>query len=478
MARHPLTFQADAVDLAAAVDSLLAKECASPAWDETAGDRPLWLRAWLRGLRLIGGTKRWEHRKMASKFRHLMADSTKPLLVYVVPFDVWKLRTGGGQRIAGIAKAASRDFNVLVLTSAWSVRAFAWHELGPNCHVLAVPTGAGFMERVRAGQGAGLFAFVDHFGLLEDFRRTLALVSGFARAWGLVHPIAWPAIQPLLRPEQPTFYDAHDDYAQFLQHAYGQADARLVDRILDMERHVLERVGVAAFCTEGDRAAVLRRNPACKAGLLVVPNGVDVVACRAVWPSQARQRRLALGLTRPLVLFMGSIHKPNREAAEFIARELAPAFPQVLFVVMGMDLAAFRAAGHAADGANLAWTGPVSEQVKEALFSLADVALAPLVGGTGSSLKIPDYVAHGKIVVATPMGLRGVEELARFSSVVSDQDVPGALAGVLKRLDEDPGAYDSACRQAREWVANTLDWCVAAKPLVEAMGAGGGDCRP
>lgn len=470
MAQQATTFQADAAGLAAAVDSLLAKTEASPAWDEAAAKRPLWQRAWLRGLRLVGGAKRWERRQMARQLRRLALGSPKPLLVYVVPFDVWKLRTGGGQRIAGIAKALSRDFNVLVLTSAWCVRKFAWHELGPDCRLLAVPTGPGFMDRVRAGQGAGLFAFVDHFGLLEDFRWTLDVVSGFARAWGLVHPIAWPVVQPLLRPDQPVFYDAHDDYAQFLQHAYGQADARLVERILEMEQSVLERVGVVALCTQEDRSAVLRRNPACKARLLVVPNGVDAGACRSVWPSQACQRRKALGLTRPLAVFMGSIHKPNREAAEFIARDLAPAFPQILFVVMGMDLAAYREAGHAAGGANLVWTGPVSEEVKEALFSLAALALAPLASGTGSSLKIPDYVAHGKIVVATSMGLRGVEELARFPSVVSDQDVHGALAGILKRLDDDPEAYDPACRQARERVENTLDWCAAAKPLVEAMG--------
>ena len=448
MAQRALSFQSDPAGLAASVEKLLAAEPVQPAWEEDGGPAhaPLWRRAWGGGMRLLLGRKGWERRRVAKQIRRLVADSAKPVLAYVVPFDVWKLRTGGGQRIAGIAKALSRNYNVLVLTSAWSVRKFAWHELGPDCRLLAVPTGAGFMEQVRAGQGAGLFAFADHFDLLADFRWMLDKVSKVARAWGLVHPIAWPVIQPYLRSEDPVFYDAHDDYAQFLQHAFGNADARLVARLVEMEQAVLKRVAAAVFCTGDDLVAVRGRNPACPARMMVVPNGVDASVCQAVWPSQTRQRRRSIGLDRPLAVFMGSIHKPNREAA-----------------------------GHAAAGANLVWTGPISENGKEAVFSLADMALAPLKSGTGSSLKIPDYIAHGKIVVATPVGLRGGEELARFASVISTLDVRGTMAEVLRRLEDQPEAYDSACRQAREWVERTLEWSVAAKPLVEALGGAARD---
>ena len=478
MAQGAVNFQSDPVGLASAISQLAGKDEEQLSWD---GEEPavlsLWRRIGRRGLRLFWGTTRWEHRRMANRMGRIVAASAKPVLVYVVPFDIWKLRTGGGQRIAGIAKALSRDFNVLVLTSAWSVRKFAWHELGPDCHLLAAPTGAGFMERWRGSKGSALFAFCDDFGQLPAFRAVLEAVADPARAWGFVHPIAWPVVQPYVRPEQPVFYDAHDDYAHFLQHAYGAADDRLVARILDMERALVHRAAAAVFCTPDDRDAARRRNPERAGRLQVVPNGVDTAACRVVCPGEARRRRQTMGVERPLAVFMGSIHKPNREAAEFIVRELVPAFPHILFVVMGLDLATCRKAGHAvADHPNLVWTGPVSETVKEAVFSLADLALAPLLGGTGSSLKIPDYVAHGKIVVATPIGLRGFEDLVKFPSVIAAQDVRAALAEVLERLEMDPAAYDSACRQAREWTARSLDWSVAAQPLVAAMG--GGEVRP
>ena len=102
--------------------------------------------------------------------------------------------------------------------------------------------------------------------------------------------------------------------------------------------------------------------------------------------------------------------------------------------------------------------------------SLASVALAPMKSGTGSSLKIPEYVAHGKIVIGTPVGLRGFEALAQSASVIQTPDVGGALGAVLARLEQEPAAFDPDCRAARAEVQAAWDWSVVARPLVAALG--------
>ena len=203
--------------------------------------------------------------------------------------------------------------------------------------------------------------------------------------------------------------------------------------------------------------------------MLILSNGVEVDSCRAVYPEQVREYRRLSGLERPVAVFVGAHHNPNFEAADYIVRELATTFPQVVFVVAGLYLAPYRESGGAAPGNNVVFTGPVPEEIKESIFALADVALAPMKSGTGSSLKIPDYIAHGKIVIGTPVGLRGFEVAAQFPSVIATEDVRGAMAQVLGRLAQDPAAYDPACRAAREWVRATLDWSVVARPLVEAL---------
>ena len=480
MAEQVVKFQHDVAGLAAAVAKSLLAGSASPAWGETTAKSPLWRRV----LRVLLGPRRWERLRMAACLRRLAAGSAKPVLVYVVPFDIWKLRTGGGQRIAGIARALSAEFNVFVLSSAGSVPVFAVRALAPDCHLLAVPMEPEFRAGLQGkGPGAGMVAFADDFDRLPAFRALLEQLSGAAHAWGFTHPTAWPAVKTYRRPGQKTFYDAHDDYGQFIRQAYGAEDETATRKLISWESAALAEVSAAVFCTEDDRSAAAKRNPACAAQRMVVPNGVDTAACRAAEPGLARRRRQAAGLARPLAIFVGAHHKPNREAADFIIGTLAPAFPQLVFAVAGLNLRSYREGGGLEPGANVVFTGPVEEDVKEALFGLAEVALAPMKSGTGSSLKIPDYVAHGKIVVGTPIGLRGFEKFNQFASVISAADVARALADVLAQLERQPDAYDDAGRQARAWAEKTLDWSAAAKPLVAALrgeGAGGGglrDCR-
>ena len=251
-----------------------------------------------------------------------------------------------------------------------------------------------------------------------------------------------------------------------MQDAYGSENPALSQRLVELECDVLQHVTMAAYCTESDLAAAQSRleqevsRPASAPSArraarderphrLVVPNGVDVAACQLVIPSQARRDRVSAGIDRPLVLFMGAHHKPNYEAVAFIFRELAPAFPHAIFVVMGMNLAAVRQRGQPAPPSNVVFTGPVPETIKEAVMALAEVAIAPMTSGTGSSLKVPDYIAHGKVVIATAIGMRGFAELASFSSVIVTDDVPAALANTLKTLEMAAPSFDRDCQAAR-----------------------------
>lgn len=489
-----MVFQFDEVGLAQAVGRRLGNGTTA---QRQTNPPALWRRAWRWVLRnALGATRwnRWQHhtrrRHGMAWLRRAMADSAKPVLVYVVPFDIWKLRTGGGQRIAGIAKTFSREFNVFVFTLARSGPGFSVRDLAEDCHLVAVPVGAEFIQRTQALEaGTGLFACADFFDWLPDFQRLLELAATHAAVWGFTHPTAWPVVRRYIRPACAVFYDAHDDYAQFMQDAYGSENPALAQRLVELECDVLQHVTAAAYCTESDLAVAQSRRESGavspspspppdrlalgeRVRVLVVPNGVDVAACQLVVPSQARQNRVTAGIDRPLVLFMGAHHKPNYEAVAFISRELAPAFPQAIFVIMGMNLAAVRQRGQPIPSSNVVFTGPVAEAIKEAVMALTEVAIAPMTSGTGSSLKVPDYIAHGKVVIGTAIGMRGFAELASYPSVIVTDDVPAALANALTMLEKDPHAFDRDCQAARAWVAKTLAWSAAAQPLVEAMRQG------
>lgn len=427
---------------------------------------------WQRGRRLSEGLV-W--------IRQRMRQSSKPVLAYIVPYDVVQMQSGGGQRILGIAKSLAVDFNVFILSLRTSSQPFFKNEISPDVALVGVPEDEVFDRQVRDhalklsgdfGKVPPLLAVRSGADWLPEFQTVVQELGREVKAWVLVSPMAMGLVKEARQPRNACIaYDVHDDILYFLGNAFGCVSRPILDRAIDLEQQVLGEATVAAFCMEEDRAIAAKRYPLAVDKMVVVPNGVDMSACRWIPPRQAMETSRAVGLEQPVAVFVGAHHKPNLDAADWIVRELAPVFTNVIFVVMGMHLVAYRKFGGAEPGKNVVFTGPVSEEIKEAVFALADVGLAPMKSGTGSSLKIPDYVAHGKVVVGTPIGLRGVEELLAFESVIASEDVRGTLKKVLERLERDPESYTEPCRVAREWVAAHLDWTVAAKPLVDALKA-------
>jgi glycosyltransferase involved in cell wall biosynthesis len=441
--------------------------------------RRLARRVWHR----LAGTRPWEARDRQAQLdkarawcREEMARPGKPVLLYVVPYDVVKLQTGGSRRIGGMAQALAQDYRVFILSLSPSARPLSVRNVCPGVWMLAIPAsrefeGEAWKNKSIQGLAGPLVSFAGGLGHLPEFEALIETMQGHAAAWVVASPFAWPPLRTRVGPGVPVIYDAHDNLPVFFQEGLRCRDPAIFGQAEALEKELEARSSVAAFCTEQDRLAVSERIATWGGTQVVVPNGVDVDGCLFAPPAQAREYRLQAGLEHPVVLFAGSNFKPNHEAVDWMVRELAPGLPHVQFVVMGMYLGPYHASGGAPPGPNVVFAGPVPEAHKEAIYALSDLALAPMKTGTGSSLKIPDYVAHGKVVVGTPVGLRGFEELRTFESVVATEDVDGALATVVERLAQDPEAYTEPCRLARDWVANHLDWPVAARPLLDALRA-------
>lgn len=448
-------------------------------------------RAWRWGQRKWYGEARLRERqslaeaaRVQEQIGRIVGKTGKPLLVYVVPFDVGKLQTGGSKRVAGIAQVLAATYRVCILSLSPASRPLSVQEIAKDVWMISIPESREFEAqanalRDRGGGAAPLFAFADHFDLLPAFKALLERLAPNVQAWAVVSPLAWPPIRRLFRKTaQVLAYDAHDNLPVFIEAGLHCSDAGILRRAVDLEGEVLAQAAVAAFCTSQDEQAARARHPEASAVFCVVPNGVAVRDCRFVPPAVARENRRKLSLERCLAVFAGSNFEPNHEAVDRMVRELAPAFPRVVFVVVGMYLGPYLKFGGAEPGPNVVFTGPVPEATKAAIFALADVALAPMKSGTGSSLKIPDYVAHGKVMLGTPIGLRGFEPLLAFGSVIAADDLQGALAAIVERLASHPGEFEGACRAAREWVQANLDWSVGAGPLRDLLAAAASERNP
>jgi glycosyltransferase involved in cell wall biosynthesis len=199
----------------------------------------------------------------------------------------------------------------------------------------------------------------------------------------------------------------------------------------------------------------------------VVPNGTDVHAHPRPDPA-ARRRRGARWLERyraldprpsrleAIAVFFGSWHPPNLDAAEAVLWA-APSVPEVLFVLGGRH-------GDAFEGrrlpANVVFTGVVPTPAKDALLSAAHVALNPVRLGSGTNLKVIEYLAAGIPVASSSFGVRGLEVAHGVHAVISD-DVRAAVESVLA----DPDAADERARAGRLLVEEAYDWSALGERL-------------
>ncbi len=280
-----------------------------------------------------------------------------------------------------------------------------------------------------------------------------------ARAAAVIfeHPYMAPLLDALaaVRADLPVVYSAHNVEAEHrtgmvAAHASAQAFDGLVR---DLEGLLTRRADLVACCTEADA----RHFAEAGAETLVVPNGCAVPSRDAL-----ALARSGMPLGRPKVGFLGSSHGPNVEAAAFILREIAPAFPTVDFELVGTVCAEMT--GDVPP--NVALRGAVDERRKTRILADWTIALNPLASGGGSSLKLPDCMAHELATLNTPLGARGFAIAEHDAGAVVER---GDVAKTLAAMLADRTRLQSQRRNAYAYASEELDWANLAQPYAERL---------
>ena len=166
---------------------------------------------------------------------------------------------------------------------------------------------------------------------------------------------------------------------------------------------------------------------------------------------------------RQLAIFVGSWHGPNLEAVEDIL-ELAPQRPETRFVVMGSVCLPFK---DRTLPANVDLLGTVDMETRDLMLSIADVALNPMRLGSGTNLKMLDYMAAGVPVLSTGFGARGLEiEPERHFVLAEKPDFAAALARIAGMSEAE---LETMILAARAAVEATYSWQVIADAFLAEL---------
>jgi glycosyltransferase involved in cell wall biosynthesis len=233
------------------------------------------------------------------------------------------------------------------------------------------------------------------------------------------------------------------------------------------ERHLLDET-IPVTINDGDR----ERLATLGIESYIVPEAIDLPPEEALYERASRTRHDAA----VRLLFVGSfVHPPNRDAARWLVRKLAPEL-RAERVPFAMVIAGLRAPAwlRRAAGAGVSVISDAPDLAP--LYRSADIVLAPLPHGGGTKYKTLEAMAWGLPVVGTPQAFTGLPQLDGEAFMVAALD-PLLVARHLKTLRDDPELRLHLGAVARHHVAraHAPELAVArAAALFDAVAAGGG----
>ncbi|MBW9221057.1 glycosyltransferase, partial [Methanothermococcus sp. SCGC AD-155-M21] len=102
---------------------------------------------------------------------------------------------------------------------------------------------------------------------------------------------------------------------------------------------------------------------------------------------------------------------------------------------------------------NIVITGMVDDIIP--YFKIADIAINPIISGSGTNIKLFEYLASGVPTITTPFGARGIDIKPNKHAMVKDiEDFPEGILELLS--DED--LQKKLIISGRKLVEEKYDW--------------------
>lgn len=271
------------------------------------------------------------------------------------------------------------------------------------------------------------------------------------------HPWAFPLVADAILPHQLLVYDSQNVEgflrAQLLDESNPTEAAILRQVVLD-EYEIGTRADLILACSLEDLNRFHRIYELDPAKIRVVPNGV--MAFNRLPPSAEQKKQVRRTLKLPtdaiVAIFIGSPYGPNVEAAEFISTELAQQLPEIIFIIAG-------GVGETVTerGKNVICTGALDEDDKWRWLSSADIALNPMFSGSGTNIKMFDFMALGLPIIVTDTGARGIDEGSETFFMRVDGDAK-SFKEAFNQLRGDSALRERLGREARKAVELHYSW--------------------
>lgn len=297
----------------------------------------------------------------------------------------------------------------------WSGEPYRDHKLSSTLREIDVPlsvdhhAAALALSRRAGGKVVIDLAFSQQVQLSNEYLKVVREQITIADVVVFSHPWLYSVVKDQLRPDQIIIYDSHN-VEGYLRAQLLNYDNKTEADILECVIHDENELGWAAdwilACSHEDLLRFNRIYGFQTEKMRVIPNGVMAFSeeTSKKLTKKIAKERLNLDTKSFLVIFIGSSYGPNIEAANFIVDNLAPLMPDVTFVIAGGVGEKMKPVI-----SNVLITGRLSEAEKNIWLCASDVAINPMMSGSGTNIKMFDFMAMSLPVVTTEIGARGIE---------------------------------------------------------------------
>lgn len=264
-----------------------------------------------------------------------------------------------------------------------------------------------------------------------------------------------PFIKYVLK--KPVILDCHDIF-QALRLEHISLSRRFLETTLERMAYKFADLMLVVSEKEQKSLALMSVNPK---NIRVIPNGVNTTNF-----SNNTEKKLTGKFSiddSHVVVFVGNLrYHPNRVAIELLSTTVAPevinSTKNVKFLVVGDN-------SDTPNLPNLVFTGLV-DNVADVL-SFSDVAVAPLFSGTGTRLKILEYLSSGLPVVSTTIGAEGLEISDGINIIIQD-DIDKFSTAIIELLN-DKERREKIGKAARNIAVSRYDWYIISKKLNNSL---------
>lgn len=194
--------------------------------------------------------------------------------------------------------------------------------------------------------------------------------------------------------------------------------------------------------------------------IITVKNGVEIVENKFHISSLTNVKEMFRGKTT--VLFIGSSHMPNIESLRYIVEKLASDLQECYFLIIGSVCDAI---DNLSVPSNVLLFGKLDGMYKNFIFNICDIAINPILGGSGSNLKLADYFASKLPTITTPFGARGYD-IDESNAIICELN---QFSANIKKLQNDKALSSMLSLNGFNYAKENVEWTILGKKFRDLL---------